>query len=132
MTDNDTVLVERDGPIIIVSINRPHCRNAEDDAIANELRGGLEVIASGETLSAPRALRQVWGGMARSGEMFREGSTCPVSRTRCGVLHAAPQSRDRTKRRRLLRPRLSSAPRREGRRAAQHPGNARSPPSSRI
>jgi hypothetical protein len=37
-----------------------------------------------------------------------------VSRTRCGILHAAPQSRDRTKRRRLLRPRLCSAPLRKG------------------
>ncbi len=33
-----------------------------------------------------------------------------VSRTRCGILHAAPQSRDHTKRWSLLRPRLSSAP----------------------
>src|ERR1700710_1019323 len=33
-----------------------------------------------------------------------------VSRTRCGILHAAPQSRDRTKHRRSLRPRLCSAP----------------------
>jgi catechol 2,3-dioxygenase len=33
-----------------------------------------------------------------------------VSRARCGILHAAPQSRDRTKHRRSLRPRLCSAP----------------------
>src|SRR4051794_1938849 len=33
-----------------------------------------------------------------------------VSRTRCSVLHAAAQSRDRNKHRRLLRPRLCSAP----------------------
>jgi len=37
-----------------------------------------------------------------------------VSRTRCGILHAAPQSRDRTKRRRSLWPRLCSAPLRKG------------------
>ena len=36
-----------------------------------------------------------------------------VSRTRCSVLHAAPQSRDRHKRCISLRPRLSSAPRRK-------------------
>jgi hypothetical protein len=47
-----------------------------------------------------------------------------VSRARCGILHAAPQNRDRTECRRLVRPRISSAPRREVRRAAQHPGNA--------
>jgi hypothetical protein len=33
-----------------------------------------------------------------------------VSRARCGFLHAAPQNRDRTEHRRLLRPRLCSAP----------------------
>jgi hypothetical protein len=37
-----------------------------------------------------------------------------VSRTRCGIVHAAPQSRDRTKHRRSLRPRLCSAPLRKG------------------
>ncbi len=56
----------------------------------------------------------------------------PVSRTRCSVLHAAPQSRDLSQRSQDLSqrsqggPRISSAPRREGRRAAQHPGNERS------
>ena len=37
MTDADTVLVERDGPITIVAINRPHCRNAVDGATARKL-----------------------------------------------------------------------------------------------
>jgi enoyl-CoA hydratase len=37
MTDADSVLVERDGPITIVSINRPHCRNAVDGATARKL-----------------------------------------------------------------------------------------------
>ena len=37
MTDTDTVLVERDGPVTIVSINRPHCRNAVDGATARKL-----------------------------------------------------------------------------------------------
>ena len=37
MTDSDTVLVERDGPVTIVSINRPHCRNAVDGATARKL-----------------------------------------------------------------------------------------------
>jgi enoyl-CoA hydratase len=31
------VLIERDGPIAIVSINRPHCRNAVDGATARKL-----------------------------------------------------------------------------------------------
>src|SRR3954469_22417394 len=42
-----------------------------------------------------------------------------VCRTRCGILHAAPQSRDRHKRRCPLPPRLSSAPLR----AALRPGH---------
>ena len=37
MTDIDAVLVERDGPVTIVSINRPHCRNAVDGATARKL-----------------------------------------------------------------------------------------------
>ena len=37
MTDADTVLVERDGPVTIVSINSPHCRNAVDGATARKL-----------------------------------------------------------------------------------------------
>src|SRR5476649_1518292 len=37
MTDTDAVLVERDGPVTIVSINRPHCRNAVDGATARKL-----------------------------------------------------------------------------------------------
>jgi hypothetical protein len=38
-----------------------------------------------------------------------------VSRTRCGILHAAAQSRDRHEHRSLLRPRLCSASLREER-----------------
>src|SRR3982074_1121956 len=37
MTDTDPVLVERDGPVTIISINRPHCRNAVDGATARKL-----------------------------------------------------------------------------------------------
>jgi enoyl-CoA hydratase len=37
MSEPDAVLVERDGPITIVSINRPHCRNAVDGATARKL-----------------------------------------------------------------------------------------------
>jgi enoyl-CoA hydratase len=34
MTEADSVLIERDGPVTIVSINRPHWRNAVDGATA--------------------------------------------------------------------------------------------------
>jgi enoyl-CoA hydratase len=37
MTDTEPVLVERDGPVTIVSINRPHNRNAVDGATARKL-----------------------------------------------------------------------------------------------
>jgi len=37
MSDADTVLVERDGPVTIISINRPHNRNAVDGATARRL-----------------------------------------------------------------------------------------------
>src|SRR3974390_510752 len=37
MPEADAVLVERDGPVTIVSINRPHCRNAVDGATARKL-----------------------------------------------------------------------------------------------
>src|SRR6185436_4226631 len=37
MSETDNVLVERDGPVTIVSINRPHCRNAVDGATARKL-----------------------------------------------------------------------------------------------
>jgi enoyl-CoA hydratase len=37
MTDTHTILVEHDGPITIVSINRPHCRNAVDGLTARKL-----------------------------------------------------------------------------------------------
>src|SRR6195952_2852889 len=45
--------------------------------------------------------------------LFEIWITPPVSRARCGILHAASQNRDRTNHRRPLRPRLCSAPLRE-------------------
>jgi enoyl-CoA hydratase len=37
MSEPDAVLIERDGPVTIVSINHPHCRNAVDGATARKL-----------------------------------------------------------------------------------------------
>ena len=34
MSEQNSVLVDREGPVTIVSINRPHCRNAVDGATA--------------------------------------------------------------------------------------------------
>src|SRR5258705_6232360 len=37
MSEADTVLIDRDGPVTIISINRPHCRNAVDGLTARKL-----------------------------------------------------------------------------------------------
>lgn len=37
MPEADAVLIERDGPATVISINRPHCRNAVDGATARKL-----------------------------------------------------------------------------------------------
>jgi len=37
MSEPDAVFIERDGPLTIISINRPHCRNAVDGATARKL-----------------------------------------------------------------------------------------------
>jgi enoyl-CoA hydratase len=48
---SDTVLVERDGPITIVSINRPHCRNAVDGATARKLYDAFLAFDADEAAS---------------------------------------------------------------------------------
>ena len=37
MTEANSVLVDREGPVTIIAINRPHCRNAVDGATARKL-----------------------------------------------------------------------------------------------
>jgi enoyl-CoA hydratase len=37
MAEENSVLVDREGPVTIISINRPHCRNAVDGATARKL-----------------------------------------------------------------------------------------------
>ena len=51
MTEADTVLVERDGPVTIVSINRPHCRNAVDGATARKLFDAFLAFDADESAS---------------------------------------------------------------------------------
>jgi enoyl-CoA hydratase len=51
MTDTDTILVERDGPVTIVAINRPHCRNAVDGATARKLFDAFRAFDADETAS---------------------------------------------------------------------------------
>ena len=51
MTEPDAVLVERDGPVTIVSINRPQCRNAVDGATARKLYDIFLAFDADETTS---------------------------------------------------------------------------------
>src|SRR2546429_9325842 len=51
MTEANTVLVERDGPVTIVSINRPHCRNAVDGATARKLYDAFLAFDADEAAS---------------------------------------------------------------------------------
>jgi enoyl-CoA hydratase len=51
MTETDSVLVERDGPVTIVSINRPHCRNAVDGATARKLYDAFLAFDADESAS---------------------------------------------------------------------------------
>ena len=52
MNEPDAVLVERDGPVTIVSINRPHCRNAVDGATARKLYDTFLAFDADETQQA--------------------------------------------------------------------------------
>src|SRR3954463_11455632 len=51
MTDVDTVLIERDGPVTIVSINRPERRNAVDGLTARKLFDAFRAFDADETAS---------------------------------------------------------------------------------
>ena len=51
MTEADTVLVERDGPVTVISINRPHCRNAVDGATARKLYDAFLAFDADEAAS---------------------------------------------------------------------------------
>src|SRR5256885_4947356 len=51
MTGTDNLLVERDGPVTIVSINRPHCRNAVDGATARKLYDAFLAFDADEAAS---------------------------------------------------------------------------------
>src|SRR5260221_13989794 len=51
MTETDNLLVERDGPVTIVSINRPHCRNAVDGATARKLYDAFLAFDADEAAS---------------------------------------------------------------------------------
>src|SRR2546426_3390885 len=51
MIETDSILVEREGPVTIVSINRPHCRNAVDGATARKLYDAFLAFDADEAAS---------------------------------------------------------------------------------
>src|SRR4051812_44715560 len=51
MTEPEAVLVERDGPVTVISINRPHCRNAVDGATARKLYDSFLAFDADEAAS---------------------------------------------------------------------------------
>jgi enoyl-CoA hydratase len=51
MPDTDTIQVERDGPVTIVSINRPHCRNAVDGWTARKLFDAFRAFDADDSAS---------------------------------------------------------------------------------
>ncbi len=73
MSTDDTVLIERDGNITIVSINRPHCRNAVDSDTAG------------------RRARRPSRWRARS-PVFRRTACAPIGCRRCAS-GTAPRKR---------------------------------------
>ena len=94
MTETCSVLVERDGPVTIVSINRPHCRNAVDGATARKLYDIFLAFDADEAASVAvftgtggnlRRRRSQGGGIGRSNkkrEIGGHGSIAPMGPSR--------------------------------------------------
>src|SRR3981189_1346986 len=80
MTDTDTILVERDGPITIVSINRPHCRNAVDGATARKLFDAF--LAFDADAEASVAVFTGTGGPLSAGAALRGGPSAHHTKKR--------------------------------------------------
>src|SRR3977135_4495891 len=73
MSEADTILVERDGPVTIVSINRPHCRNAVDGATARKLFDAFLAFDADE--SASFAVFTGTGGYFCAGADLKAGAS---------------------------------------------------------
>src|SRR4051794_22799886 len=95
MADTDTILVERDGPVTIVSIDRPERRNAVDGATARKLfdaflafdaDDGASVAVftgTGGTFCAGADLKAVAAGDPnKKREIGRHGSNAPMGASR--------------------------------------------------
>ena len=78
MSEPDAVLVERDGPITIVSINRPHCRNAVDGATARKLYDAFLAFDTDEAASV--AVSRAWRSRAWSAAAMANPKTETTAR----------------------------------------------------
>src|ERR1700716_1451990 len=80
MTETDAVLVERDGPVTIVSINRPHCRNAVDGATARKLYDAFLAFDADEAASV--AVFTGTGGHFCAGADLKAVASCDPHKKR--------------------------------------------------
>ena len=92
MTDADTVLVERDGPVTIIAIDRPERRNAVDAATAQALADAFRAFDADAALSV--AILTGKGGYFCAGADLKEVATGHVTGAldrgrRADGLHAA-------------------------------------------
>src|SRR5437763_16468808 len=98
MTETDNVLVERDGPVTIVSINRPHCRNAVDGATARKLFDAFLAFDADESASvavftgtggyfcaAPDLKAAATADPNKKRGIAGHGSTAPMGPSRLGL-----------------------------------------------
>src|SRR3977135_3628476 len=94
MTDADTVLVERDGPVTIVSINRPHCRNAVDGATVRKLFDAFRAFDA-DTEASVAVFTGTGGFFCAGADLKAVASGAPNQKREIGgpKLHAARGAR---------------------------------------
>src|ERR1700742_731126 len=80
MSEPDSVLVERDGPVTIGSINRPHCRNAVDGATARNLYDAF--LAFDADKDASVAVFTGTGGYFCAGADLKAVAKCDLEKKR--------------------------------------------------
>ena len=93
MSDSDTVLVERRGAVQVVTINRPHARNALDAAVARGVAAAMDELDSSDELRA--GVLTGAGGFFSAGmdlKAFLRGETPAIEgRGLCGITRTPPR-----------------------------------------
>ena len=82
MEANRSVYVERDGPVLVVTIDRPHVRNAIDGAVAEGLAAALDEL-DGDPMLRSAVLAGAGGGFSAGMDLkaFKNGER-PYARDR--------------------------------------------------